>query len=120
MDTSEVNKSMSSEKDKPDDGASENDSGSIATVAPTKTRPATRRLPPFKVLLHNDAENDMLHVVETIMELTPLSAEEAIERMLEAHQTGVALILVTHKERAELYVDQFTTFSLTTSLEPGS
>jgi ATP-dependent Clp protease adapter protein ClpS len=37
----------------------------------------------------------------------------------EAHNTGVALLLVTHKERAELYVDQFKSKSLTVTIEPA-
>jgi ATP-dependent Clp protease adapter protein ClpS len=44
--------------------------------------------------------------------------EEAVIRTLEAHESGLALLLVTHKERAELYVDQFGTFSITLTIEP--
>src|SRR5438445_11397133 len=62
-------------------------------------------LPPWKVLLHNDDKNDMLFVVVTIMELTPLGEQDAKLRTVEAHETGVALLLTTHKERAELYKD---------------
>src|SRR5690554_4680793 len=64
-------------------------------TAPKKKPP--RHLPLWKVLLHNDDKNDVLHVVSTIMELTPLNSEEAKQRMKEAHHTGVALLLVTHK-----------------------
>lgn len=80
--------------------------------------PATDRLPLFKVLLHNDHHNDMVHVVETLMDLTPLNAHNATRVMLEAHQTGVALVLVTHRERAELYVEQFGAKKLTVTIEP--
>jgi len=94
----------------------------------TKTRPVRRKktkpkppqpLPPWKVLLHNDDHNEMLFVVETIIELTPLKAEEAVLRMMEAHETGVALLLTTHKERAELYRDQFESKGLTVTIEPA-
>ncbi len=88
------------------------------TVAPTRTKPVARRLPPYKVLLHNDDVNDMLFVVRKVVELTPLSVEEAVERMLEAHDTGVTLLLVTHKERAELYAEQFLTYHLEVTIEP--
>jgi len=30
----------------------------------------------------------------------------------------VSLLLVSHKERAELYVEQFATFNITVSIEP--
>jgi len=76
-----------------------------------------QQLPPWKVLLHNDDKNDMLFVVESIVSLTPLNKEDAILRMEEAHKTGVALLLTTHKERAELYKDQFDSKGLTVSIE---
>ncbi len=84
-------------------------------TAPKKNPP--RQLPPWKVLLHNDDKNDMLYVVETIVELTPLNANEAVQRMKEAHTSGVSLLLVTHKERAELYKEQFTSKGLTVTIE---
>jgi ATP-dependent Clp protease adaptor protein ClpS len=71
------------------------------------------------VLLHNDDKNDMIYVVETIMSLTPLKEQDALLRMEEAHKTGVALLLTTHKERAELYKDQFESKGLTVSIEPA-
>lgn len=97
--------------------------GAVAVQAapkqkPAKTPPKTYQLPPYKVLMHNDDVNDMEHVIRCIVRLTTLNVESAIERMLEAHQTGVALLLVTHKERAELYVEQFATFKLTVTIEP--
>jgi ATP-dependent Clp protease adaptor protein ClpS len=86
----------------------------------TKTKPPeAKQLPPYKVLLHNDDVNDMEYVVRTIMELTHLNKNDSTLRMLEAHTTGVALLLVTHKERAELYVDQFASKRLTTTTEPA-
>jgi ATP-dependent Clp protease adaptor protein ClpS len=77
-------------------------------------------LPPWKVLLHNDDKNDMFFVMLTIMELTPLNEQDAKLRMLEAHETGVALLLTCHKERAELYKDQFQSKGLTVTIEPAS
>lgn len=92
----------------------------VATKPATKNAPPkVDRLPPFRVLLHNDDVNDMAHVVRSIVELTPLPKEEAVERTVEAHTTGVSLLLVTHKERAELYRDQFRTKRLNVSLEPA-
>jgi ATP-dependent Clp protease adaptor protein ClpS len=85
-------------------------------AAPAKPTPAL--LPPWKVLLHNDEKNEMLFVIRAICDLTPLNREAALTRMLEAHKSGVALLLVTHKERAELYVDQFQSMGLTVSIEP--
>ena len=76
-------------------------------------------LPLWKVLLHNDNKNEMLFVVRTIVELTPLNEQAAVVRTLEAHNTGVALLLSTHKERAELYREQFQSKGLTITIEPA-
>ncbi|HSW43949.1 MAG TPA: ATP-dependent Clp protease adaptor ClpS [Phycisphaerae bacterium] len=96
--------------------------GSTQTAGPVADRkPATeppRLLPPWKVILHNDDKNDFDHVIKTIRRLTPLGKEEAILRTLEAHKTGAALLLVTHHERAELYIDQFASCGLTVTAEP--
>jgi ATP-dependent Clp protease adaptor protein ClpS len=85
--------------------------------APQKKPP--QPMPPWKVLLHNDDKNDIGFVVKTIMELTPLDENEAKERTDEANETGVALLLTTHKERAELYQEQFTSKGLTVTIEPA-
>jgi ATP-dependent Clp protease adaptor protein ClpS len=84
----------------------------------TPKKPPPKHLPPWKVLLHNDDKNDMLFVIQTIVALTPLNEQDAKLRMLEAHETGVALLLTTHKERAELYRDQFQSKGLTCTIEP--
>lgn len=96
-----------------------------ATARPKRARkraPARKppsMLPPWKVLLHNDDKNDIGYVVTTIRELTTLNEEDAKLRTLEAHETGVALLLTTHKERAELYKDQFESKGLNVSIEPA-
>lgn len=98
------------------------DASAAAAVAPVKKPAPPRRkpknLPPYKVLLHNDDVNSFEHVIMAILKLTTLEPQQAILRTLEAHETGVSLLLVTHKERAELYVDQFATFTLTVTIEP--
>lgn len=98
----------------------EQSSGQTATAtAPSKTpkpRPP-QPLPPWKVLLHNDDHNDLAYVVTTITSLTALKKEDAVERTIEAHETGVSLLLTTHKERAELYRDQFGSKGLTVTIE---
>ncbi len=100
-------------------------SGATATAKPkAKRRAAPKPRPPqmmpqWKVLLHNDDKNDILFVVDTVMELTSLNKQDAEQRTLEAHKTGVALLLTTHKERAELYKDQFESKGLTVTIEPA-
>jgi ATP-dependent Clp protease adaptor protein ClpS len=113
------------EKNSPVDPKPASSEGGTATAKPKKSgKPKPKRkppglLPPWKVLLHNDDKNAVDFVILTIMELTPLKEQDAKLRMLEAHETGVALLLVTHKERAELYKDQFQSKGLTVTIEPA-
>ena len=104
------------------DNESEKPEGNAAVKEATKPSPVRKPpqpLPPWKVLLHNDDVNEMPYVVETLVDLTPLDQGEAKQRTLEANDTGVALILVTHKERAELYQEQFQSKHLTVTIEPA-
>ena len=110
------------------DYAAENEPGSMsvggtATAVPTQKPGSPSRepkeLPPYKVLLHNDDVNSFDYVIQTVLKLTALSREEAVIRTLEAHESGVALLLVTHRERAELYAEQFTSCKISVTLEPA-
>ncbi|MBL8963603.1 MAG: ATP-dependent Clp protease adaptor ClpS [Phycisphaeraceae bacterium] len=92
--------------------------GAVSTrTTPAPTPP--KNLPPYRVLLHNDDVNTDVFVVETIVQLTPLGVPRARSVMVEAHRRGVSLLLVTHKERAELYADQFSSKGLTVTIEPA-
>jgi ATP-dependent Clp protease adaptor protein ClpS len=108
--------------DAPKAPADSSSGGSSATAtAKPKRSPKNKPpglLPPWKVLLHNDDKNTAEFVVSSITELTPLKKPDALLRMKEAHETGVALLLVTHKERAELYKDQFESKGMTVTIEP--
>ena len=119
------------EKNKKADDASQGESGGgTATVKPKRAKKAGTKpvpakqppgfLPPWKVLLHNDDKNAVDFVIGTIIELTPLNEMEAKVRTTEADKTGVALLLVTHKERAELYQEQFQSKGLTVTIEPAN
>jgi ATP-dependent Clp protease adaptor protein ClpS len=90
------------------------------------TRPGTKpapppidRMPPWRVLLHNDDHNDMADVVRAIQRLTHMPARDAFARMLEAHTRGVAMLVETHREHAELLVEQFASFKLRVTAEPA-
>jgi ATP-dependent Clp protease adaptor protein ClpS len=104
----------------PEDSAVPDEDKESQTTTATRSLPAPskpRQLPPWKVLLHNDDVNDMGYVIDTIAMLTPLKRADAAQRMLEAHLRGVTLLLTTHKERAELYKDQFASRQLTVTIE---
>ena len=116
----------------PDKDGGGNGGAAVAEPEPPKPKPAAKdktkpkpkppgpqQLPPWKVLLHNDDKNTFEHVILSLIELTPLEPHKALQVTLEADKTGVALVLVTHKERAELYQDQFKSKSLVVTIEPA-
>lgn len=82
-------------------------------------RPRLGALPMYKVLLLRDASLDLMFVVRTVMQLTRLCRAEATNKMWQAVHHGQSTLLVTYRERAELFVEQFNSTGLTTRLEPA-
>lgn len=60
-----------------------------------------------------------MFIVRTIMELTRFCRAEATHKMWEAHHLGRSVLLITYKERAELYAEQFSERGLLVTIEPG-
>ena len=77
-----------------------------------------KRSPKYKVLLHNDPVNSMEYVATSLREVLPqLSEQDAIAIMLEAHNTGVGLVIVCDLEPAEFYAESLRSKGLTASIE---
>ena len=72
----------------------------------------------FKVVLHRATERDLMFVARAVMEVTRFGPAEAEFRMWEAYHRGRSLVVVTHLERAELFVEQFASRGLAASIEP--
>jgi len=83
---------------------------------PDKKKPP---IPPYKVILLSSAVHDLMFVVRTVMELTRFCRAEATHKMWEDYHCGRSQLLVTHKERAELYMEQFAYKGLTVTIEPA-
>ena len=81
---------------------------------------ARRELPPYRVVLHDDDFNEIDSVIQILTRLTPLNRLRATVVTLHAHYHGDALVLITHKERAELYALQFRQRGLTVSIVPDA
>lgn len=92
--------------------------GSSATVD-LPAPPVRRPMPGWAVLLHNDDVHDFAFVTRSVIEFARLPHPDAVARTIEAHQSGVSMLLVTHRERAELIQDQFQTRGLTVTIEPA-
>ena len=77
-------------------------------------------MPGWAVLLHNDDVNEFLFVARSVVEFARLALDDAMQCTVEAHESGVALLLVTHRERAELIQEQFQSRGLTVTIEPAA
>ena len=74
--------------------------------------------PLYKVLLHNDPVNTMEYVVSTLRQVVPkLSEQDAISIMLEAHNTGIGLVIVCDLEPAEFYSETLNFKGLISTIE---
>jgi ATP-dependent Clp protease adaptor protein ClpS len=88
----------------------------VMEKAPERVRKPSPR---YRVLLHNDPVNTMEYVVVTLRQVVPsLSEEDAIAVMMEAHQTGVGLVIVCDLEPAEFYCETLKAKGLTSTIEP--
>ena len=89
-----------------------------AAVLEKKTSALKNKSPKYKVLLHNDPVNSMEYVTITLREVVPqLSEQDAIAIMLEAHNTGIGLVIVCDLEPAEFYSESLKSKGISSSIE---
>lgn len=70
------------------------------------TEEKTGLAPLYKVLIHNDPVTPMDFVVAILFAVFRKDEQEAIKLMFEAHERDVALVTVTHLEKAEALCGQ--------------
>lgn len=91
--------------------------GSVETIEKRST--ARKLAPRYRVLLHNDDFNSMEHVVQTLMKTVPsLTQPQAVNIMMEAHNSGTALVITCAQEHAEFYCETLKMHGLTSTIEP--
>ncbi len=66
----------------------------------------TRRQPPYHVVILNDEEHTFDYVIELLTKLFAHPLATAEELTLRIHHTGRAIVLTTHREKAELKREQ--------------
>ena len=89
-----------------------------AAVLEKKPDALKNKSPKYKVLLHNDPVNSMEYVTNSLREVVPqLSEQDAIAIMLEAHNTGVGLVIVCDLEPAEFYSESLKSKGISSSIE---
>jgi ATP-dependent Clp protease adapter protein ClpS len=76
-----------------------------------------QQLPPWRLILHDDEVSEKQHVIAALAAALPLSRAAAAQRVLQAHRDGVATVLETHRELAELYYLQLSKRNLIVSIE---
>ncbi len=72
----------------------------------TDTDTATRRQPPYAVILHNDDINSMDWVILVLRKVFGYTVEKCYDLMIDAHETGCSPVWVGSMEVAELKADQ--------------
>lgn len=66
----------------------------------------TRRLPPYNVILENDDHHSMEFVIEVLQKALGYSVERSYQFMMQAHESGQAIVWTGSKEVAELKLEQ--------------
>lgn len=85
----------------------------------TSTTTIRKPAPRYKVLLHNDDFNTMEYVVQTLMKtVSGMTQPQAVNIMMETHNSGVGLVITCALEPAEFYSETLKTHGLTSSIEP--
>ena len=89
-----------------------------SAVLDKKTAALKNKSPKYKVLLHNDPVNSMEYVTISLREVVPqLSEQDALSIMLEAHNTGVGLVIVCDLDPAEFYSESLKSKGISSSIE---
>ena len=97
---------------------SEKGNSDNSAVLEKKSAPLKNKSPKYKVLLHNDPVNSMEYVTISLREVVPqLSEQDAIAIMLEAHNTGVGLVIICDLEPAEFYSESLKSKGISSSIE---
>ncbi len=94
-------------------------------VRPTDTpAPIVKLEPPYRVLIHNDDKTPFEYVINILEEVFMLSEELADHIAYEAHNKGVAIVVIRPRPEAEKLIAmahgkaRLDGFPLTFSLEP--
>ncbi|MBW4650774.1 MAG: ATP-dependent Clp protease adapter ClpS [Kastovskya adunca ATA6-11-RM4] len=90
---------------------------SVETIEKRST--VRKHAPRYRVLLHNDDFNSMEHVVQTLMQtVASITQPQAVNIMMEAHVSGMALVITCAQEHAEFYCETLKNHGLTSTIEP--
>ncbi|MGJ3250609.1 MAG: ATP-dependent Clp protease adapter ClpS [Elainellaceae cyanobacterium] len=90
---------------------------SVQTVEKRST--VRKHAPRYRVMLHNDDQNAMEYVVQVLLKtVSGLTTPQAVDIMMQAHTSGVAVVIICAQEHAEFYCESLKSHGLTSSIEP--
>jgi ATP-dependent Clp protease adaptor protein ClpS len=103
-------------KSEPAGGEAKGGGGAAATKSPpkeeTKTNDKVKELPPYNVVLLNDDDHSYEYVIEMLKALFGHPAEMGYKLAQRVDSDGKAVVLTTHKEKAELKRDQIHSYGV--------
>jgi ATP-dependent Clp protease adaptor protein ClpS len=85
-------------------------SPTVKTAPKTGEHTATRRIPPYNVIVENDDYHSFQFVIEVLQKALGYSVERAFQLTQLAHNTGRAVVWTGPKEGAELKAEQIQSF----------
>jgi len=77
---------------------------------PAASKQKPKQLPPYNVVLLDDDDHSYEYVIEMMQVLFAHPQEKGFQLAKEVDKTGRAIVLTTHKEKAELKRDQIHAF----------
>ena len=81
------------------------------------TRPKTKQMPPYNVVLLDDDDHSYEYVIEMLGVIFTYEVEKAYGMAKEVDTSGRVIVLTTHKEHAELKRDQILAYGADPRME---
>ena len=82
----------------------------VTTKPLEKEEIKTRQLPPYNVILENDDHHTMEFVLGVLQKALGYNEQKSFLLMMQAHETGQAIVWTGSKEVAELKLEQMQSF----------
>lgn len=89
--------------------------GSLPRSKPLHQR--VERLPRWRIVLHDDEVHEPMEMIDLVASSLPMSRYAVIRRVLETHHKGTAVLMLAHRELAELYYLQLSKQNLIVTIE---
>jgi ATP-dependent Clp protease adaptor protein ClpS len=77
-----------------------------------------RRIPKYRVILHNDDYHTFDQVIRWIVITVQLPIADAVRITYKIHNEGAATVVIVVKELAEHYMDIFRGYGMGCTIEP--